>query len=133
MAQVGCLGDIVFQVSADTVKTLNRVVSTSAARYSEHKRHLRKALVEFTGLDPETISFEVKLSVYWGVDPNVDLDKITNYMNSGQPLAFTLGERSMGEYRWVIRNRKVKLEEFDGRGNLIGATVEINLLEYLKS
>ena len=32
MAQVGALGDIVFQVSADAIKTINNVVWSGSAR-----------------------------------------------------------------------------------------------------
>ncbi len=133
MAQIGCLGDIVFQVSADTIKTINRVVLTGAARYGEHKRHLGKTLVEFTGLDAATVSFEIELSAYLGVDPNEDLDKINSYISTGKPLVLTLGDKSIGDYRWVIRSYKVKMKNYDSKGNLLSATVEIGLLEYLKS
>ena len=52
---VGCFGDVVFQVSEETVETINNVVWSGSARYSTHQRHLQDALTEFTGLDPDKL------------------------------------------------------------------------------
>ena len=62
MAVVGCLGDIVFQVSRETVRTIDNVVWSGSARYGVHHKHLGNALTEFTGLDPDKISFTMLLS-----------------------------------------------------------------------
>jgi phage protein U len=133
MAQVGCLGDIVFQVSSKAIKTLDKVVWSGSARYSEHKRHLTNALTEFTGIDADTISFEVVLSLYLGVEPTAELAKIWKYERNGKALSLVIGERGYGKYKWTIKSHKIKMQTFDKKGNLTGATVSIELLEYLKS
>lgn len=133
MAQVGALGDIVFQVSADTIKTINNVVWSGSARYAEHKRHLGDTAVEFTGLEADTISFDMMLSLYLGVDPMEDIEKIKAYERTGTALPFVLGDRSIGKYKWVIKSHKVQMQTFDGRGNVTVAIVSVELLEYVKS
>ncbi len=133
MAQVGCLGDIVFQVSADAIKTINNVVWSGSARYSEHKRHLSNTLTEFTGLEADTISFEMVLSLYLGVDPMEDIEKIWAYERSGKALSLVIGEKSIGKFKWTIKSHKVQMETFDGKGNITGARVSVELLEYVKS
>ena len=133
MAQVGALGDIVFQVSADAIKTINNVVWSGSARYAENKRHLGNTVVEFTGSEADTLSFDMVLSLYLGVDPMEDIQKIKAHERAGTALPLVLGERSIGSYKWVIKSHKVQMETFDGHGNVTGATVSVELLEYAKS
>jgi len=132
MAQVGCLGDIVFQVSSREVKTIENVIWSGSVRYSEHKRHLTNALTEFTGIDADTISFDMALSMYLGVDPTKELTKIWEYERSGKALSLVIGERGYGKYKWTIVKHKIKMQTFDKKGNVTGASVSIDLLEYLK-
>lgn len=128
--QIGCLGDIAFQVSADTMRTISAMTWSGSANYSTHSRHLTDALVEFTGLAPDAISFDVTLSAYWGVSPMADIVKIWDYERSGRALPLVLGSKAYGKYRWVINSHKIKMQTFDGHGNLTSATVSLSLTEY---
>lgn len=131
--QIGCLGDIVFQVSSDTVETLNNMVWTGSARYAEHQRHLTNALTEYTGNDPETISFDIELDEQLGVRPMGEITKLVMYERYGQVVPLIIGSKPYGKYRWTIKRHKIAAQIFDGRGNLSKATVTVELLEYLKS
>lgn len=131
--QVGVLGDIVFQVSSNVIKTFDNLQWSGSARYSEHNRHLTNALTEFTGIDPDTVSFDMELSAYLGVDPMTELAKIWTYERSGKPLSLVVGERAYGKYKWTIKSHKIKMKTYDKRGNVTGASVSVDLLEYLKS
>ncbi|MDR1158364.1 MAG: phage tail protein [Oscillospiraceae bacterium] len=132
MAQVGCLGDVVFQVSDKAVETISNVQWSGSARYGTHQRHLKDALTEFVGLDPDTISFDMVLSVFLGVDPMTELTKIWQYERTGKAVPMAIGDKGYGKYRWVIEKHKIKLQTFDRYGNLTSATASISLLEYLK-
>jgi hypothetical protein len=131
--QVGVLGDIVFQVSSNVIKTLDNLQWSGSARYGEHSRHLTNALTEFTGIDPDTMSFDMELSAYLGVDPMAELVKIWTYERSGKPLSLVVGERAYGKYKWTIKSHKIKMRTYDKKGNVTGASVSVDLLEYLKS
>lgn len=133
MAQVGCLGDVVFEVSSGVVKTIYNATWSGSARYSEHKRHMTNALTEFTGIDPDTISFDMDLSAYLGVEPMTELAKIWEYERSGEAVPLIIGEKAYGKYKWTIKSHKIKMQTFDKKGNLTGVKVSIDLLEYLKS
>ena len=76
MGMVGCLGDIVFTVSDRTIETINNVTWSGSARYATHQRHGTHALTEFTGLDPDKMTFDIVLSAYLGVDPIADLQTV---------------------------------------------------------
>lgn len=133
MAQIGVLGDIVFQVSSNTIKTIDKAQWSGSARYGEHQRHLTDSLTEFTGVDPETFSFEMVLSIYLGVEPIGEINKIRANKRSGKALTLVIGDRVYGKHKWTIRSHKTRLETYGKNGTLTGATVSVELLEYLKS
>lgn len=83
MGMVGCLGDIVFTVSDRTIETINNVTWSGSARYATHQRHGTHALTEFTGLDPDKMTFDIVLSAYLGVDPIAEVVKLWNYERGG--------------------------------------------------
>lgn len=130
--QIGCLGDIVFKVSSDMVRTISNVTWSGSANYATHSRHLTDALTEFTGLDPDEITFDIVLSAFLGVNPMSDLAKIWDYERKWQTLPLIIGSKAYGKYRWVIKSHKIKMQTFDGSGDLLSATVSISLLEYIK-
>lgn len=133
MAQVGVLGDIVFSVSVHVVKTIDNMQWSGSARYAEHQRHLTNALTEFTGLNPDTITFDVALSAYLGVHPQAELEKIWEYERTGRAVPLVIGNKTYGKYRWTIKNHRIRLQNFDRDGDLTSALVSLTLLEYLKS
>lgn len=130
--QIGCLGDIAFQVSADMVRTVSNMTWSGSANYNAHSRHLTDALTEFTGLAPDEMTFDIVLSAYLGVNPMTDINKIWEYERKGQALPLVIGSKAYGKYRWVIKSHKIKMETFSGSGDLMSATVSISLLEYIK-
>ena len=101
---VGCLGDIVFQVSEETVETLQDVEWSGEARYTVHQRHLQNALTEFTGVEPDKISFSMQLTPLLGVDIIGELVKIWTYERSGAAGPLGVGEKPRGYdlVDWVL-------------------------------
>lgn len=130
--QVGALGDVVFQVTDETIETVTNMTWSGAVRYGTHQRHLTDALTEFTGIDPDTITFDIYLSSHLGVTPMEEMVKIWDHERNGDILPLNLGSKGYGKYRWNIKSHKIKMETFDGRGNVTSATVSISLQEYLK-
>lgn len=131
--KVGCLGEIVFSVSDNLVQTLNNAQWSGSARYATHQRHLKDALTEFCGLEPDTFSFDMVLSAFLGVNPQTEINKIWQYERSGEALSLVIGNKAYGKYRWNIVSHKAKMQHYDKEGNLLHATVSINLQEYLKN
>ena len=129
--QIGTLGEIVFSVSDSVVETINNFVWSGSARYSIHQRHLTHALTEFTGLDPDGITFDIFVSAYLGVDPYAEIVKIWNYERGGTAVPLTIGTHAYGKYRWSIINHKMKAQTFDKRGDITSATISLTLQEYI--
>ena len=132
MAIIGCLGDIVFTVSDATVRTLDNWAWSGPARYATHERHLTHALTEFTGLDPDKITFDITLSADLGVDPIAEVVKIWNIERSGRAVPLTVGDKGYGKYRWNIIKHEMKVKATDKHGNVYAATVSVSLQEYLR-
>ncbi len=131
MAIVGCLGDVIFTVSRSVVRTLDNMTWSGSARYAVHERHLTHALTEFTGLDPDKITFDILLSAELGVDPIAEVVKLWNIERSGRAVPLTVGTKGYGKYRWNIVKHEMKMKTFYGNGDVHTATVSVSLQEYL--
>ncbi|MGM9598697.1 MAG: phage tail protein [Faecousia sp.] len=133
MAKVGCLGDIIFEVSDSKIRTIENMQWSGSARFSTHQRHGTHALTEFTGIDADTISFDIRFSAFMGVNPMQHMEMLWDYMRRGTPLQLVIGDHGYGKYRWVIKSIKNKVEYYDNRGNITSVKVSVSLLEYLKN
>ena len=131
MAIVGCLGDVIFTVSRSVVRTLDNMTWSGSARYATHERHLTNALTEFTGLDPDKITFDILLSAELGVDPIAEVVKLWNIERSGRAVPLTVGTKGYGKYRWNITKHEMKMKTFYKKGDVHTATVSLSLQEYL--
>lgn len=132
MGHIGCLGDIAFEVSEETVRTLDNLKWSGAAKWAVHERHMYHALTEYTGMEPDKISFSVYLSAFLGVSPLEEVVKIWKYEREGTPLGLTIGDKCYGKYKWVITDHEWEPESYDGKGNVTTAAMKLNLLEYLR-
>lgn len=129
---LGTLGEVVFQVTEETVETLNNMQWSGSARWAIHERHGGDALTEYVGRDPDKISFDIYLSAFLGVNPMEEIVKLWAYERDGMPIPFTLGRKKYGKWRWVVKDHTTKAESYDGEGDITSCTVTLNLLEYLK-
>jgi len=129
---LGSLGNIVFEVSEDTVRTLNNLKWGGSTRYATHQRHGTDAMAEFTGRNADTIRFDMILSAYLGVNPQTVIAQLFTHMRVGTTLPFVLGNKAYGKYRWVITKVDIDQKYYDGDGDVTHAKVTVSLQEYLK-
>ena len=128
-AIVGCLGDIPFHVNANCVQTFQNLSWKSSAKYSTHARHMKKELLELTGIEADEISFDMFLSAYLGVKPMTILKKLEKMMKKGTVVPLVIGSDIVGK-SWVVSsiNRAVKHTYKDG--TMITCEVNVTLKEY---
>ena len=105
---VGCLGDISFSVFDSHVETIKNMVQNVSARYTTHQRAGGPALTELTGTDAQTITFDIELAAYLGVNPTKERARLKECALNGTTLPFVLGNVVYGSYRWVIKSAKFK-------------------------
>jgi len=130
--QIGCLGDILFQVTNKTVQTIMNLTVSGSADIAEHKRAGMKSLTEFTGSSPCKISFNMTLSSDLGVNVDKEVDKIIAHTEKGSTLPLVIGRKVYGQYRWQINQYSSNVLSHDTAGNAVLAAVTLNLIEYLK-
>lgn len=110
---VGCLGDLIFQVSSDTVMTVSNFVESASTRYAIHQRHNNSACLEYTGMDPDQITFDIELSAYLGIKPQSAINVLWSYVRSGLPVSMVLGQTVYGKWRWVVKSFSIKMKHTD--------------------
>lgn len=133
MAVMGSLGSVIFTVSDKTVRTLSAWKWSGSARYAVHNRHMGNALTEFTGLDPDKITFDIQMFGELGVDPMAEITQLWNYLRKGTPVPLTVGTHCYGRYRWNIVSLDVDIKYTDKYGDLAGAVATVSLQEYLRT
>ncbi len=136
MAIIGCLGlttnQVFFEVSAETLRTLDNFQWSGSARYGVHQRHAGNALTEFAGLDPDQIAFDVTFSAQLGTDPMTEIWRLWRFLRNGTTLPLTVGTHGYGRYRWTITGLSVKAKYFDRNGEIYHAVASLKLQEYLR-
>ena len=123
---------MVFQVSQEVLETIDGLEWSGSARYAVHQRHNQNALTEFTGLDPDKITFSMFLSQALGVDVMGELVKLWNYERKGESVYLVLGEKCYGKCKWNLVSHKIQAKNYDKYGNLESAEVSVELQEYLR-
>ena len=137
MALIGYIGKdadsgIQFVVSREMFRTPKDMKWSGSARYATHERHATHALTEFTGLDPDTFSFDMLLTAELGVDPMEELKKLWAYERDAEAVGLTIGGHAYGKYRWTIQKHETTIKYTDTEGNLYAVEVSVELLAYLK-
>ncbi len=128
--KIGCLGEIAFEVSSKEIKTIRDVAWSGSASISTHQRHLGNCLQEFVGIDPDSITFNIRISKYLGSDPLEDIGRIFEYERGGVAVRLVIGSKTYGKYKWLIKKHKTALEHFDKNGDLVGVDISLTLTEY---
>lgn len=132
MATIGTFAGVTFSVSDKTVKTFNNMKWQVSGKYAEHDRHLKRDLLEFLGPELETISFEMRLSIFLGVTPLTEIIKLRSIIQTGKTDRLVIGGKVYGSYKWAMTEMSVNLERFDNKGNLLVAIVDVTMKEYPK-
>lgn len=130
--RIGCLGDIPFVVSSDAVLTPTNFTESASATYATHQRHLDNAITEFIGNNPDTITFDMEISAWLGVDPQGEINKLWDYIRNAKPISLVVGNIVYGKYRWVVKSFKTKTKHTSKDGTWMAVTVSVSLLEYIR-
>ena len=103
----------------------------ASSRTSTHEIIGEKALTEYLGPGLQEISFTIKLNAQWGVNPLTEIERLIDYCESGTVLTFTMGNKRVGNYRWLIDSVDTTAKYYDFQGNILSAEASIKLKEYV--
>ena len=129
---IGSLGDVVFEVSTERVRTFRDFQIQRSAKYSEHAIYGRKGLLEFTGLSPASISLSIRLDAALGVNPKEELNTLHDILKNHQAVPFILDGEPQGDGLWVVEGLDENHEIVDKHGTSIAVEVSLKLKEYIE-
>ena len=129
---IGSLGDVVFEVSSEKVQTFRDYQIQRSANFSEHAIHGRKALLEFTGLAPASVSLNIRLDAGLGIIPKDELDYLHFVLKSHYAVLLILDGEPQGDGLWVLESIDEKHEIIDNFGTSIIIEVSLKLKEYIE-
>ncbi|WP_432642504.1 phage tail protein [Acidaminococcus sp.] len=130
MATVGSLGGITFNVSSRRVLTFDNYSRQGNIKLAEHEIIAEKSHMEFTGLEPEEITFDIQLFAQLNVTPEEKLETLRNIRDTGQVVSFILGSSPVSQNKWMISGLSEKPSYWKQRGKMHVVTVSVTLKEY---
>ena len=130
---IGSLGDIVFEVSPDKVRTFRDLQIQRKANYTEHAIHGKKGLLEFTGFAAATGSLNIRLDAALGVNPKEEFDALLEIFTEHQAVPLILDGEPIGDGLWIIENIDENFEVVNNKGTAIALEVPLKLREYVEA
>ena len=130
MGVICTLGDIVFQVSADTVQTISEWVHTARGRWAIHNVLGTKPRAEFIGPGQNEITMNITLFSEFGVNPRDVYGEIGTFILKGKHAPLILGERPIGNGEWYIDENESEFKYIDGLGEVHSIIMNASFKEY---
>lgn len=122
-------GKITFKVTEEEIKIFDNFNITRKARYVAHERINNKPLLQFMGLEADSISFNMQL--VQGITGNVsdDLKSLQDMFKKAEVHPLFLGQKKLGSF--VIESMSEAYKIVDNLGNLEVVNVNLSLREYM--
>ena len=121
-------GKITFKVTEKEIKIFNDFSISRKARYVAHERINNKPLLQFMGLEADSISFNMQL--VQGITGNVsdDLKSLQDMFKKAEVHPLFLGKKKLGSF--VIESISEAYSMMDNFGNIEMVTINLSLKEY---
>lgn len=126
---IGSYGKITFKVTEDEIKIFNNFTISRKARYVAHERINSKPLLQFMGLEADSISFNMQLVQGLTGDVSDDLKALKNMFTKAEVHPLFLGSKKLGSF--VIESMSEAYSMVDNLGNLEIVNVNLSLKEYI--
>ena len=128
---IGAWGSLVFTVSYDKVRTFDGFKRDESSRWSKHDIHLKKPKPEFQGDGQGRITFTMQFLASKGVHPMNEIDALIRSQRAGEVHTLVIGTKRFGVHKWYISSLSMDMKTFDNRGNLLSASVNVTMEEYV--
>lgn len=126
---IGSYGKITFKVTEKEIKIFNDFSISRKARYVAHERINSKPLLQFMGLDADSISFNMQLVQGLTGDISDDLKTLQDMFKKAEVHPLFLGQKKLGSF--VIESMNEVYSMMDNFGNLEIVNVSLSLREYI--
>jgi hypothetical protein len=125
---LGALGDVVFEASAEKVRTWQDMKRSGEARWATHEVFAGKPVKEFIGPGLDTITLQVRLDARLGLVPLDEVKALRRLRDTGAVNQLTLGGELVGDY--TVKSLSEDQRRFDPAGVLVTVVVDLTLEEY---
>lgn len=129
-APIGSFGDVVFEVSIFKTFTFDDYQRQSKARYAKHELINEPTALEYLGEDTEKITLEITLHVDLGVNPAEAASRLRALCLNGEAEYLIVGNRVLGNCRWVITDLTEKATAWDNAGNIMVSKLNVTFETY---
>ena len=126
---LGSYGKITFKVTEEEIKIFNDFSISRKARYAAHERINNKPLLQFMGLDADSISFNMQLVQDITGNVSDDLKYLQDMFKKAEVHPLFLGQKKLGSF--VIESMNEVYSMMDNFGNLEIVNVSLSLKEYV--
>ena len=130
---IGTFGEVTFEVSADRVRTFDGLKRSGSARLASHDLIGRKPLLEFGGPGLETLSLNMTLSAFLGLDPVEEVKELRQMRDEGTAAPFTLNGEPQGTGLWVLESLSEDWKYIDNNGVPRQIDCALTLKEYVEN
>jgi hypothetical protein len=128
---IGSLGTLIFMVSSSQFLTFHNFKREVSATWNTVERIGAKPLPQFGGAKLQSLSLVITLDAQLGVKPREMIEKIEKMIEAGEANPLIIGKNIVGSHEWIITKSSESWDYLLNKGELIKATVTINLQEYL--
>lgn len=125
---IGTLGAIVFEASADRIRTFRDASHHTAGRWAKHEVIGQPPKQEFIGRELRILSLAIKLDSSLGVDPEAEIAAIRDAAEAGTVLPLMLGGVPCGS--WVCKEAQETWTRVASSGRITAMDVMLSLEEY---
>lgn len=122
---------ILFEVSQDKILTIDGFVRNNSVRFAKNNVLLRKPISQYVGPELDKLSFNIILKAQFGVNPQVEFNKLIHLQRAGTTVSIITGTSAHGMFRWRIADLGMPWEIIDNKGTCISSTVSISFEEYI--
>ena len=126
---IASFGKITFKVTEDEIKIFDNFNITRKARYVAHDRINNKPLLQFMGLEADSISFNMQLVQDITGNVSDDLKTLQDMFKKAEVHPLFLGQKKLGSF--VIESMSEAYSMMDNFGNIEMVTINLSLKEYI--
>lgn len=129
---IGHIGkNIVFETNDQRILNFTKMQRTVKGRWASHARIGEKPKKQFLGPDADHLTFTIILNAQHGVRPRETIDNIEKAIRTGEPQTVVIGQRKVGDNKYVITEISESWETILNRGEVVKVTCDLTLEEYL--
>ena len=126
---LGKWGSVKFIVSSNTVRTFTDLKWNTTINYDVKERKKKVSKVTFKGIAPDEFSYKMHFSVFNGLTPMKEINKINKLARKHKAYRLMIGGKKYGKYKTVITSISRDMKYYDNKGNCWIADVQVNLKE----